>query len=221
MGEFKYTSQPCFNQEDGWYDLAILTEIEMFLFNGVAYNVAGNNAQQLNTNSPNVPFNPINNMTQIFRYLFLPNYLLNSILTDTSNIFSNFKALSKEGLRSIGLVSVNNYLNPNNITNINQETTENFEILYQNGSNPSSTPRNFQATTKYAYLNPVKIALGHSNTGFSMTGISNQSGSAFHNGSSGVEFAGINYFLADVNNETNSSFSAPASIYCSLAVRVG
>lgn len=221
MGEFKYTSQPCFKQEDGWYDLAILTEIEMFLFNGVSYNVTGNNAQSLNTNSPNVPFNPINNMTQIFRYLFLPSYLLNSILTDTSNIFNNFKALSNEGLRSIGLVSVNNYLNPTNITNINQETIENFEILRPSGSNPSYTTFNVKATTKYAYLNPVKIALGHTNTGFSMTGISNQSGSAFYGGTTGVEFAGINFFLADTYNETNSSFSAPASIYCSLAIRVG
>ncbi len=221
MGEFKYTSQPCFNQEDGWYDLAILTEIEMFLFNGALYNVTGINTQPLNTNSPNVPFNPINNMTQIFRYLFLPSYLINSILTDTSNIFNNFKALSNEGLRSIGLVSVNNYLNPNNITKINQSITENFEILRPNGANPSYSPANFQATTNYGYLNNVKIALGHNNTGFTMTGISNQSGSTFYNGSSGVEFSGINYFLADTNNETNSSFSAPASIYCSLAIRVG
>lgn len=221
IGEFKYTSQPCFEQEDGWYDLALLTEIEMYLFNGALYNVAGKNTQPLNTNSYNVPFNPINNMTQIFRYLFLPSYLLNSILTDTSNIFNNFQSLSNEGLRSIGLVSVNNYINPSNITQINQSTTENFEISYQNGSNPSYSPVNFKATTNYGYLNNVKIALGHYNTGFSMTGISNQSGSAFYNGSSGVEFTGINFFLADTNNQTNSSFSAPASIYCSLAIRVG
>ncbi|WRD24225.1 hypothetical protein E5K66_06915 [Helicobacter pylori] len=198
-----------------------MTEVEMTLFNGANYNVTGKNTQGLNTNSPNVPFNPINNMTQIFRYLFLPSYLLNSILTDTSNIFNNFQALSNEGLRSIGLVSVNNYLNPNNITNINQETTENFEILYQNGENPSYQPKNFKATTNYGYLNPVKIALGHTNTGFSMTGISSNGGSAFNNGGSGAEFVGINYFLADPNNKTNSSFSAPASIYCSLAIRVG
>lgn len=221
MGEFKYTNQPCFEQEDGWYDLAILTEIEMFLFNGANYNVTGKNTQTLNTNSPNVPFNPINNMTQIFRYLFLPNYLLNSILTDTSNIFSNFQSLSNEGLRSIGLVSVNNYLNPNSITNINQETTENFEILYQNGYNPSYKPVNFKATTSYGYLNSVKIALGHTNTGWSMVGWGSESGSAFGNGGSAATFSGINFFLADTNNKTNSSFSAPASIYCSLAIRVG
>ncbi len=182
---------------------------------------AGKNTQTLNTNSPQVPFNPINNMTEIFRYLFLPSYLLNSILTDTSNIFNNFQALSNEGLRSIGLVSVNNYLNPSNITQINQSTTENFETLRPNGEHPSYSLVNFQATTNYGYLNSVKIALGHCNTGFSMTGFSNQGGSVFYNGSSGVEFAGINFFLADTNNETNSSFSAPASIYCSLAIRVG
>lgn len=221
MGEFKYTNQPCFKQEDGWYDLAILTEIEIYLFNGAAYNLAGKNTQPLNTNSPNVPFNPINNMTQIFRYLFLPNYLLNSILTDTSNIFNNFQALSNEGLRSIGLVSVNNYLNPTNVTKINQSITEDFEILRQNGENPSYSPVNFQATTNYGYLNNVKIALGHNNTGFTMMGWSNNSGSTFGGGGVASTFAGINFFLADTNNQTNSSFSAPASIYCSLAIRVG
>lgn len=221
MGEFKYTSQPCFKQEDGWYDLAILTEIEMTLFNGSNYNVTGKNAQPLNTNSPNVPFNPINNMTQIFRYLFLPSYLLNSILTDTGNIFNNFKALSNEGLRSIGLVSVNNYLNPNNVTKINQSIKENFEILRQNGENPSYQPVNFQATTNYGYLNSVKIALGHSNQGWSMIGWGNNSGSTFGGGYGSATFCGINFFLADTNNQTNSSFSAPASIYCSLAIRVG
>lgn len=221
MGEFKYTSQPCFEQEDGWYDLAILTEIEMYLFNGASYNVSGKNTQSLNTNSPTIPFNPINNMTQIFRYLFLPSYLLNSILTDTSNIFNNFQALSNEGLRSIGLVSVNNYLNPNNITQINQSTTENFEILRQNGESPSYSPVNFQATTNYGYLNSVKIALGHTNQGWSMTGWGSDTGSAFGGSGGAATFAGINFFLADTNNQTNSSFSAPASIYCSLAIRVG
>lgn len=221
MGEFKYTNQPCFKQEDGWYDLAILTEIEMTLFNGANYNVTGKNTQPLNTNSPTIPFNPINNMTQIFRYLFLPNYLLNSILTDTSNIFNNFQALSNEGLRSIGLVSVNNYLNPNNVTQINQSTTENFEILRQNGENPSYSPVNFQATTNYGYLNNVKIALGHTNQGWSMMGWGSSSGSAFGGGKGAATFSGINFFLADTNNQTNSSFSAPASIYCSLAIRVG
>lgn len=221
MGEFKYTNQPCFKQEDGWYDLAILTEIEMALFNGGSYNVAGKNPQPLNTNSYKVPFNPINNMTQIFRYLFLPSYLLNSILTDTSNIFDNFKALSNEGLRSIGLVSVNNYINPNNITKINQSIKENFEILYQNGISPSYSPVNFQATTNYGYLNSVKIALVHNNQGWSMIGWGNSSGSALGGGGDAATFAGLNYFLADTNNQTNSSFSAPASIYCSLAIRVG
>ncbi|EJB56564.1 hypothetical protein HPHPH30_1120 [Helicobacter pylori Hp H-30] len=161
-----------------------------------------------NPNSPNAPFNPINNMTQIFRYLFLPSYLLNSILTDTSNIYNNFQALSNEGLRSIGLVSVNNYLNPNNITQINQSTTENFEILNQNGENPSYQPMNYQATTSYGYLNSVKIALGHNNTGFTMVGYNNNSGSAFGNGTNTTLCAGINFFLADTNNQTNSSFSA-------------
>ena len=193
----------------------------MYLFNGASHNVTGNNTQNLNTNSPNIPFNPINNMTQIFRYLFLPSYLLNSILTDTSNIFNNFKALSKEGLRSIGLVSVNNYLNPNNVAQINQTTTENFEALYQNGENPSYSPVNFTANTNYGYLNPVKIALGHTNTGWSMVGWSSNSGSAFGGGLGAATFCGINYFLADNKNQTNSSFSAPASIYCSLAIRVG
>ncbi|GAA7956589.1 hypothetical protein COL5_15300 [Helicobacter pylori] len=221
MGEFKYTSQPCFEQEDGWYDLAILTEIEMTLFNGGTYNVTGINAQTLNTNSPNVPFNPINNMTQIFRYLFLPNYLLNSILTDTSNIFNNFQSLSNEGLRSIGLVSVNNYLNPSNITKINQSITENFEILRPNVEQPSYSPVNFKGTTNYGYLNNVKIALGHTNQGWSMIGWGSNSGSTFGGNIGGPTFANINFFLADTNNETNSSFSAPASIYCSLAIRVG
>lgn len=221
MGEFKYTSQPCFEQEDGWYDLALLTEIEMYLFNGGSYNVTGKNTQSLNTNSVNVPFNPINNITQIFRYLFLPSYLLNSILTDTSNIFNNFQALSNEGLRSIGLVSVNNYLNPTNITQINQSTTENFEILRQNGENPSYQPVNFQATTNYGYLNSVKIALGHTNQGWSMMGWGNETGSTFGGSGGAATFSGINFFLADTNNQTNSSFSAPASIYCSLAIRVG
>ena len=221
IGEFKYTNQPATAQEDGWYDLAILTELEMYLFNGASYNVTGNNTQNLNTNSPNIPFNPINNMTQIFRYLFLPSYLLNSILTDTSNIFNNFKALSKEGLRSIGLVSVNNYLNPNNIAQINQTTTENFEILYQNGEKPSYSPVNFTANTNYGYLNPVKISLGHSNQGWSMIGWGSNSGFAFGGGGGAATFSGINFFLADNENQTNSSFSAPASIYCSLAIRVG
>ncbi|OPG60916.1 hypothetical protein BGL87_08295 [Helicobacter pylori] len=184
-------------------------------------NVTGKNVQALNTNSPNVPFNPINNMTQIFRYLFLPNYLLNSILTDTSNIFNNFQALSNEGLRSIGLVSVNNYLNPSNITQINQSTTENFEILNPNGENPSYSPVNFQATTNYGYLNNVKIALGHTNQGWAMIGWGSGGGSTLGNGSNTALSAGINFFLADTNNQTNSSFSAPASIYCSLAIRVG
>ncbi|RVY22371.1 hypothetical protein [Helicobacter pylori] len=191
------------------------------MFNGANYNVTGKGAQQLNTNSPNVPFNPINNMTQIFRYLFLPSYLINSILTDTSNIFNNFQALSNEGLRSIGLVSVNNYLNPNSITQINQSTTENFEILNPNGAHPSYELVNVQATTNYGYLNSVKIALGHTDTGFTMLGYNNNGGSALGNGTNTTLSAGINFFLADQNNQTNSSFSAPASIYCSLAIRVG
>ncbi|RVZ55377.1 hypothetical protein EC568_07905, partial [Helicobacter pylori] len=107
----------------------------------------------------------------------LPSYLLNSILTDTSNIFNNFQALSNEGLRSIGLVSVNNYLNPNNVTQINQSTTENFEILIPNGEDPSYEQVNFQATTNYGYLNNVKIALSHNNSGFAMMGYSNNGGS--------------------------------------------
>ncbi|WP_120888305.1 hypothetical protein [Helicobacter pylori] len=104
---------------------------------------------------------------------------------------------------------------------INQSITENFEILNQNGENPSYSLVNFKSTTNYGYLNNVKIALGHTNQGWAIIGWGSNRGSALGGGGSAATFSGINFFLADTNNQTNSSFSAPASIYCSLAIRVG
>ncbi|GAA8325716.1 hypothetical protein HpKG91_15430 [Helicobacter pylori] len=59
IGEFKYTNQPTIYQEDGWYDLAILTEIEKYLCNGGVYNT---NASSFFTGGPNnTPYLPKTN----------------------------------------------------------------------------------------------------------------------------------------------------------------
>nr|WP_154550087.1 hypothetical protein [Helicobacter pylori] len=116
IGEFKYSNQPTIYQEDGWYDLAILTEIEKYLCNGGVYNTNAssfftggpNNTpylQPMNTDGSTIPFNPVNDASGIYKWLLLPSYIQNSILQDGSNIYQCFMSMAQEGLTSIGLVN--------------------------------------------------------------------------------------------------------------------
>lgn len=268
IGEFRYANQPTINQEDGWYDLAILTEIEKYLCNGGVYNTNGavftNNTNAgivnpvFNTDGSTIPFNPVNNASGVYKWLLLPGYIQDSILQDGSNIYQCFRALAQEGLTSIGLLSMNNALNPTNVPQNNQSFTEKF--LQQNFNDPQSNnysgyePDNKpapggsgsgngpQATidevTKYGTLNYIKTSLNNNfiaNTG-AITGYPNagilvlydeypnrQTTIALSSGINGQAFQQLSpdVLTYDPNGKTNSSFSAPASIYCSLSIRVG
>lgn len=247
IGEFKYTNQPTIYQEDGWYDLAILTEIEKYLCNGGVYNTnassffTGPNGapylKQMNTDGSTIPFNPINNNSGIYKWLLLPSYLQNSILADGSNIYDCFKALAQEGLTAIGLMSMNNSLNPNNVGTPNLTFNEPF--LQQNFSGKPAPVETINTTTKYGTLNFIKLAMNnYFNVNISNGGqITAPSGLATSNnetqygnlntvnypnyGNFNVGEISPNAFAYDPQGKTNSSFSAPASIYCSLAIRVG
>ena len=239
IGEFKYTNQQTIYQEDGWYDLAILTQIEQFLCNGYLPNTNASSifqSQTLNTDGSTIPFNPVNNASGIYKWLLLPSYLNQSILTDQSNIYQCFKALSKQGLTAIGLMSMNNALDPSNVSTPQLTFNEQFH-LPNFGMKPEpigtiSTP------TKYGTLNFIRIGMNnYFNTNISNGGaITNPSALATSNPSTQYgNLNSVNYnsgnfdvaitkpgaFTYDPQGNTNSNFSAPASIYCSLAIRVG
>ena len=247
IGEFKYTNQQTIYQEDGWYDLAILTQIEQFLCNGYLPNTNANSfftqpngqsmAQTLNTDGSTIPFNPVNNASGIYKWLLLPSYLNQSILTDQSNIYQCFKALAQQGLTAIGLMSMNNALDPSNVST--PQLTFNEQFQQQNFSGKPSPIGTIGAPTKYGTLNFIKIGMNnYFNTNISNGGaITNPSGLATSNnytqygnlnsinypnyGNFNVGSTNPNVFNYDPSGNTNSSFSAPASIYCSLAIRVG
>ncbi len=247
IGEFTYTNQQTIYQEDGWYDLAILTQIEQFLCNGYLPNsnassfftqVNGQSmAQPLNTDGSTIPFNPVNNASGIYKWLLLPSYLNQSILTDQSNIYQCFKSLAQQGLTAIGLMSMNNALDPSNVSTPQLIFNEQFpQQLFNNKPSPIGT---IGATTKYGTLNFIKIGMNnYFDTNMSGGGaITNPSGLAVSNnatqygnlnsvnypnyGNFSVSSTKPNVFTYDPSGNTNSSFSAPASIYCSLAIRVG
>ena len=251
IGEFKYTNQQTIYQEDGWYDLAILTEVEKYLCNGGVYNTNGsnvfvggdvNNFTPMNTDGSTIPFNPVNNASGIYKWLLLPSYLNQSILTDQTNIYQCFMSLAQEGLTSIGLMSLNNALNPTNVANTNQSFTEKFLLPDYENNGPDNKPRlpSFRPqVTNYGKLNYIKIGLSQNfinNTGgynefgepISSAGLcigsypnNFNSGFVSTNGTFSIYTPSPNILFADMKNRTNSSFSAPASIYCSLAIRVG
>ena len=234
IGEFKYCNQPTIYQEDGWYDLAILTEIEKYLCNGGVYNTnaISYNLQTLNTDGSTIPFNPVNNVSSIYKWLLLPSYIQGSILQDGSNIYQCFMSMAQEGLTSIGLLSMNNALNPTNVSQNNQSFTEQFFQQFLPGHKPLPVPiPTIGTTTKYGTLNYIKMSLNNfcaenvgSNTGISaMSYPSNDNGNTPQNIPSAVYlwYTQQHIYNYDKQGRTNSSFSAPASIYCSLSIRVG
>ncbi|GAA7821209.1 hypothetical protein HpMS150_08110 [Helicobacter pylori] len=230
-------------QEDGWYDLAILTEIEKYLCNGGIYNTNAssyftggpNNSpylQPMNTDGKTIPFNPVNNVSGIYKWLLLPNYIQNSILQDGSNIYQCFMSMAQEGLTSIGLLSMNNALNPTNVSQNNQSFTEQFLQQFQQDNKPGVGPsQTIGTTTKYGTINFIKMSLNNycaenigSNTGVNTMSYPNDgNGNTPQNIPSPVYlwYTQQHIYNYDKQGRTNSSFSAPASIYCSLAIRVG
>ena len=243
IGEFKYCNQPTIYQEDGWYDLAILTEIEKYLCNGGVYNTNAssfftggpNNTpylQKLNTDGSTIPFNPVNNVSSIYKWLLLPSYIQGSILQDESNIYQCFMSMAQEGLTSIGLLSMNNALNPTNVSQNNQSFTEQFFAQFQQENKAAiGTSQTIGTTTKYGTLNYIKMSLNN----YCTDNIGNDSGvntMSYPNNGNGntpqnipspvyLWYTQQHIYNYDQQGRTNSSFSAPASIYCSLAIRVG
>ena len=243
IGEFKYSNQPTIYQEDGWYDLAILTEIEKYLCNGGVYNTNAssfftggpNNTpylQPMNTDGSTIPFNPVNNASGIYKWLLLPSYIQDSILQDGSNIYQCFMSMAQEGLTSIGLLSMNNALNPTNVSQNNQSFTEQFEQQFPQDTKPSIGPTpTIGTTTKYGTLNYIKMSLNNyctENIG-GTSGVNTMSYPEEGNGNTPQNIPSPVYlwytqqhiYNYDKQGRTNSSFSAPASIYCSLSIRVG
>lgn len=243
IGEFKYSNQPTIYQEDGWYDLAILTEIEKYLCNGGVYNTNAssfftggpNNSpylQPMNTDGSTIPFNPVNNASGIYKWLFLPSYIQDSILQDSSNIYQCFMSMAQEGLTSIGLLSMNNALNPTNVSQNNQSFTEQFHQQFQQDNKPSvGAAETIGTTTKYGTLNYIKMSLNNyctQNIGLD-SGVNTMSYPSNGNGNTPQDIPSPVYlwytqghiYNYDKQGRTNSSFSAPASIYCSLSIRVG
>ena len=237
IGEFKYANQPTIYQEDGWYDLAILTEIEKYLCNGGVYNTNASSfftgwLQQMNTDGSTIPFNPVNNASGIYKWLLLPGYIQGSILQDGSNIYQCFMSMAQEGLTSIGLLSMNNALNPTNVDQNNQSFTEQFYQQFQQDNKPSvGTSPTIGTTTKYGTLNYIKMNLNNycsENVG-NNTGVATMNYPNDGNGNTPQNIPSPAYlwytqqhvYNYDKQGRTNSSFSAPASIYCSLSIRVG
>ena len=243
IGEFKYSNQPTIYQEDGWYDLAILTEVEKYLCNGGVYNTNASSfftggpdntpyLQQMNTDGKTIPFNPVNNVSSIYKWLLLPSYIQGSILQDSSNIYQCFMSMAQEGLTSIGLLSMNNALNPTDVSQNNQSFTEQFYQQFQQDNKPSVGPtQTIGTTTKYGTLNYIKMSLNNycannigNNAGVTtMYYPENGYGNTPQNTPSPVylEYTQQHIYNYDRQGRTNSSFSAPASIYCSLSIRVG
>ncbi|WP_238830975.1 hypothetical protein [Helicobacter pylori] len=194
-------------------------------------------AQTLNTDGSTIPFNPVNNASGIYKWLLLPSYLNQSILTDQSNIYQCFQALAQQGLTAIGLMSMNNALDPSNVSQPQLTFSEQFQ--QQDFSGKPGLIGTIGAPTKYDTLNFIKIGMNnYFNTNISNGGaVTNPSGLATSNNSTQYgNLNSINYpnysnfkvgsvnpnvFAYDPQGNTNSSFSAPASIYCSLAIRVG
>ncbi len=237
IGEFKYTNQQTIYQEEGWYDLAILTQIEPFLCNGYLPNTNASSfflnngqsvAQTLNTDGSTIPFNPVNNASGIYKWLLLPTYLNQSILTDQGNIYQCFKALAKNGLTAIGLMSMNNALNPSNVST--PQLTFNEQFPQQSFNDKPAAMGTLDTQTKYGTLNFIKIGMNNyfnTNSAYSLAvaitdaQYGNLNLNQNYNGQVGVYQQKPNAFTYDPSGNTNSSFSAPASIYCSLAIRVG
>ncbi|GAA8300666.1 hypothetical protein HpNP133_00630 [Helicobacter pylori] len=134
-------------------------------------------------------------------------------------------------------MSMNNALDPSNVSNPQLTFTEQF--MQQNFSGKPSPIGTIGTPTKYGTLNFIKIGMNnYFNTNISNGGhLTNPSGLAIANGNTQYgNLNSLNYpnygdfnvgtvkpgvFTYDPQGETNSSFSAPASIYCSLSIRVG
>lgn len=216
--------------------------IEKYLCNGGVYNTNASSFfagepntpyfQQMNTDGSTVPFNPVNNVSGIYKWLLLPSYIQDSILQDSSNIYQCFMSMAQEGLTSIGLLSMNNALNPTNVSQNNQSFTEQFYQQFQPDNKPSIGPtQTIGTTTKYGTLNYIKMNLNNycadnvgSDSGVNiMSYPSNNYGNTPQNTPSAVylRYTQQHVYNYDQKGRTNSSFSAPASIYCSLSIRVG
>ncbi|WQZ20868.1 hypothetical protein KVL94_05010 [Helicobacter pylori] len=151
-----------------------------------------------------------------------------SILTDQSNIYQCFQALAQQGLTAIGLMSMNNALDPNNVSTPQLNFNEQFQQQSFNGK--PGLVGTIGTTTKYGTLNFIKIGMNNhfdtnSRTPLAVTDTSAQYGNlnlnSNYNGQIGIYTQEPIAFTYDPSGNTNSSFSAPASIYCSLAIRVG
>ncbi|GAA8259826.1 hypothetical protein HpKG66_10470 [Helicobacter pylori] len=127
---------------------------------------------------------------------------------------------------------MNNALNPTNVIQNNQSFTEQFYQQFQQTDKSIVRPtETIGTTTKYGTLNYIKMSLNNycadnigQNTGVNtMSYPSNNYGNTPQNTPSPVYLWSTQQHIYnyDKKGRTNSSFSAPASIYCSLAIRVG
>ncbi len=123
---------------------------------------------------------------------------------------------------------MNNALDPSNVSAPQLEFSEQFQQQSFNGK-PGAIGT-IGTTTKYGTLNYLKIGMNNyfdtnSRTPLAVANTSTQYGNlnlnSNYNGQIGVYQQKPNAFTYDPQGKTNSSFSAPASIYCSLAIRVG
>ncbi len=126
---------------------------------------------------------------------------------------------------------MNNALDPSNISNPQLTFTEQFPI--QDFSGKPTPVETIGAQTKYGTLNFIKIGMNNyfnintdNSAGLATSNPSTQYGNLntvdYPNyGDFNIRSVGGDLLTYDPNGKTNSSFSAPASIYCSLAIRVG
>ncbi|GAA7130429.1 hypothetical protein Kyoto67A_01490 [Helicobacter pylori] len=121
-------------------------------------------------------------------------------------------------------LSMNNALNPTNVSQNNQSFTEQFLQQFQQDNKPSvGGSQTIGTTTKYGTLNYIKMSLNNyctdnigSNSGVNTMSYPQNIPSPVY-----LWYTQQHIYNYDKQGRTNSSFSAPASIYCSLAIRVG
>ncbi|WRC27299.1 hypothetical protein KVE89_04930 [Helicobacter pylori] len=140
--------------------------------------------------------------------------------------------MAQEGLTSIGLLSMNNALNPTNVSQNNQSFTEQFLQQFQQDNKPSvGPPKTIGTTTNYGTLNYIKMSLNNY-CADNIEGDSGVTAMFYPNNGYGntpnntpspayLWYTQQHIYNYDKQGRTNSSFSAPASIYCSLSIRVG
>lgn len=123
---------------------------------------------------------------------------------------------------------MNNTLDPSNV--IEPQLTFNEQFQQQSFDGKPMPLLTIGTPTKYGTLNYIKIGMNNyfntnSTNALADVNTSTQYGNlnlnSNYNGGIGVYEQAPNAFSYDPSGNTNSSFSAPASIYCSLVIRVG